>query len=354
MGIFIFLFIYVALSILFFLLAKYGSKRPDSTKQDVPQVQNDTQNEPAINKPIPDDSARRIEPQKPPEKTAEYVENPLPHDFVLTDEFKDVYYLMENSTKCIFITGKAGTGKSTLITYFRRNTWKNVVYLAPTGIAALNISGKTIHSFFKFPLHLIEVADIQFDFKRHEIFKNLDTIVIDEISMARADIVDGINASLQINRKKFIPFGGVQMIFIGDLYQLPPVVNSKEVVKIVKPGADTRIIPLKQYFETEYGGVYFFNSKIFNSVQFENIELTQIFRQKDDQFINLLNSFREQSFTTADLEALNRQYKPGEDNNSNEVRLTICTTNAIANGINEKKYEWPYRKILYLRGGYCR
>jgi ATP-dependent exoDNAse (exonuclease V) alpha subunit len=280
----------------------------------------------------------------------------LPDDFVLTDEFRYAYDLMENSKKCLFITGKAGTGKSTLITYFRMNTKKNVAYLAPTGIAALNIHGKTLHSFFKFPLHLIETADIRPDYKRQEIFKKLDAIVIDEISMARADIVDGIDTSLQVNRKVFKPFGGVQMIFIGDLYQLPPVVNSKETVNLGDPQNNSRKIPLKQFFEMYYRGIYFFNSKAFSSVQFEYIELAHIFRQKDSLFINLLNAFREQTFLTADLEVLNRQYEPYDETDSNEVRLTICTTNAIANGINEQNMNKlstkPYIYEAVIEGQY--
>ncbi|MDR2020680.1 MAG: AAA family ATPase [Treponema sp.] len=272
----------------------------------------------------------------------------LPDGFVLTDEFKDAYGLMENTKKCLFISGRAGTGKSTLVTYFRINSKKNVVYLAPTGVAALNVQGTTIHSFFKFPHHFIEIANIKPNYMRQEIFEKLDTIVIDEISMARADIVDGIDASLRINRKNPAPFGGVQMIFIGDLYQLPPVVGSKETVKNVESGDREIKIPLKQHFETQYGGVYFFNSKAFNSLQFENIELTYIFRQKDRRFIDLLNAFRQQNFKRADLEVLNRQYKPYDDNVSNEVVLTICTTNAIAGIINEKNMNnLPSKPYIY-------
>jgi hypothetical protein len=331
--------IFIIVVVLFIIIAICGSyvKNRNKYKYYDPSYDKSTLSTPVVHVSTP-----TIKPQE--SKRNIHTENMLPNGFILTDEFKNAYNLMENSTKCIFITGKAGTGKSTLITYFRMNTKKNVAYLAPTGVAALNIRGKTLHSFFKFPLHFVEIADIRPDYRRQEIFENLDAIVIDEISMARADIVDGINTSLQVNRKKFQPFGGVQMIFIGDLYQLPPVVNSKELVDV----GESKKIPLKQYFEMKYGGIYFFNSKVFTSIPFENIELVHIFRQKDNQFINLLNAFREQTFLTADLEMLNRQYKPYDGTDSNEIKLTICTTNAIANGINEQNMNvLPAKPYIY-------
>jgi ATP-dependent exoDNAse (exonuclease V) alpha subunit len=310
----------------------------------------------SIKPTVTTDPMSETKTQAPPITSSLQTKNTLPHDFILTDEFKEAFDTIENTTQCAFITGKAGTGKSTLITYFREKTKKNVVYLAPTGIAAINIQGKTIHSFFKFPLHLIQEDDVKINFRQKDLFNKLDTIVIDEISMARADIIDGMDFSLRLNRRISRPFGGVQMIFIGDLYQLPPVVNSKEVFNITQAGNTVATMPLKEYFEREYGGFYFFNSKIFKSVKFETIELQHIFRQKDRQFIDLLNAFREQSFTTADLEILNRQCNPLDENNSNEVRLTICTTNAIANAMNEKRMNSlaakPYIYEAQIEGRY--
>jgi hypothetical protein len=196
-------------------------------------------------------------PKNNPTRDIRPIKSRLPHSFVFTDEFRAAYEIMENTTNCVFITGKAGTGKSTLISYFLENTKKSVVCLAPTGIAALNVHGKTIHSFFKFPLHFINADEIRPDYRLQEVFRNLQAIIIDEISMARADIIDGIDASLRINRKSSLPFGGVQMIFIGDMYQLPPVVSSKEIVTLYKSGDSKKAIPLKEYFEMKYGGFTF-------------------------------------------------------------------------------------------------
>src|SRR5690606_16301715 len=131
----------------------------------------------------------------------------------------------KNTNESIFITGKAGTGKSSLLKYFIKNTNKKLVILAPTGIAALNVSGQTIHSFFRFPPSIIYPNKIEPDYVRAELFKNLEMVIIDEISMVRADLMNGIDVALRKNRNRLDePFGGIQMVFIGDLFQLPPVV----------------------------------------------------------------------------------------------------------------------------------
>src|ERR1035437_8186122 len=147
----------------------------------------------------------------------------------LNNDFKKALRLMEKTREHLFITGKAGTGKSTLLQYFRNNTKKNVVVLAPTGVAAVNVKGQTIHSFFGFdigstPNKVKKVSEI-----KSVMYWHLKTIIIDEVSMVRADLLDCIDAHLRKNgRRKKLPFGGVQMIFVGDLYQLPPVVTSDE------------------------------------------------------------------------------------------------------------------------------
>ncbi|MBI3335235.1 MAG: AAA family ATPase, partial [Candidatus Portnoybacteria bacterium] len=148
----------------------------------------------------------------------------------ITPEFQKAFELMEHSSRHVFITGKAGTGKSTLLTYFRNKTKKKVVVLAPTGVAALNVKGQTIHSFFRFSpaTTLRDIKKVR-NPQKAKIYKTIDAIVIDEISMVRADLLDCVDRFMRLNGpKSALPFGGAQMIFIGDLYQLSPVVTSQE------------------------------------------------------------------------------------------------------------------------------
>src|SRR5688500_5430016 len=144
--------------------------------------------------------------------------NPFSQKFILTDEHKVSLDYLENSYQNLFISGKAGTGKTSLIHHFRSITKKKVVVLAPTGIAALNIKGQTIHSFFKFPARLIEASSIR-RVSNERIYADIDCLIIDEISMVRADILDGIDRFLRLHgRDKNMPFGGVQIILVGDMY----------------------------------------------------------------------------------------------------------------------------------------
>lgn len=212
----------------------------------------------------------------------------LPENLIITEEFKELNNQIENSSDNIFITGKAGSGKSTLLEYFRQNTVKNYVILGYTGITALKARGKTIHSFFKFPPRLIDNKDIKI-LRDQQLVKELDTILIDEASLVRADLLDAINKSLKKNRKSKDPFGGVQIILIGDLFQLPPIVGAAE----------------RQFFEKMYKGPYFFNSKIFKKAEIKTYELTKIFRQSDEKFINLLNKIRISKIEDDDLKLIN-------------------------------------------------
>jgi hypothetical protein len=238
----------------------------------------------------------------------------------LSTDFKYILDNLERSHDNFFITGRAGTGKSTLLQLFRNTTRKKTVVLAPTGIAALNVKGQTIHSFFGFPPKLIQKNDIK-PRKQRSLFKNLEIIVIDEVSMVRADIMDGIDYSLQINRRDNRPFGGVQMVFFGDLFQLPPVVSSA---------------PEKEYFNTYYSSPYFFSSKIIEQgFPVKMIELLKVYRQDEKAFIKLLDAIRIRSFEYDDLEDLNYRYNPNFE--SNEPFITVCTINAIADAINAEK-----------------
>jgi ATP-dependent exoDNAse (exonuclease V) alpha subunit len=271
-------------------------------------------------RPTPQRNIQSSLPEKKAQaKTVYRSKNKLPENLVITEEFKSAFELMENTTKCAYITGKAGTGKSTLLTYFRQKTKKNVIVLAPTGIAAINVEGSTIHSFFRFAPQLIEKANIQRDFTRQDLFGKIDMIVIDEISMVRVDLLDGIDYSLRLNRKLDTPFGGVQMVFFGDLYQLPPVVVGKD---------------LTDYFEEHFGGAFFFNAKVFNELSFDYIELQTIFRQKDEHFKDILNSIRENRVTQKELELLNDRHNPTHAFDASNVCLTLSTTNKIADDVN--------------------
>jgi len=200
----------------------------------------------------------------------------LSEELELNDEFVGAFNLIENTNESIFITGKAGAGKSTLLKYFKENTVKNAAVLAPTGVAAVNIGGQTIHSFFRFPPRLIQKDNIRRR-RNSEIIKKLDTVIIDEVSMVRADLMDGIDYALRINRDEMkLPFGGVQMIFFGDLFQLSPVVEKEA----------------RDILEQLYDSPYFFNANVFNKLQLRYVELTKNYRQSDARFIDLLNKIR--------------------------------------------------------------
>ncbi|GGA95920.1 ATP-dependent DNA helicase [Puia dinghuensis] len=240
---------------------------------------------------------------------------------VITEEFRQAFHWMEHTNSCVYITGKAGTGKSTLLTWFRQQTKKRHVILAPTGIAALNVRGATIHSFFRLPLQVVEPHHIQPDAERAPLFQKLDTIIIDEVSMVRADVMDAIDHTLKLYRKNDAPFGGVQLICFGDLYQLLPTLNKD----------------LTGYFQSRFGGHCFFNARVFNNIQLQYIQLQTIFRQKDETFKQLLNAIRENNITDDQLSVLNTRYLPGHLIPPDDIRLTLTTTNKVADSINTER-----------------
>jgi len=163
--------------------------------------------------------------RRPKKKIATSYVSGIPADFEMTPELSRTFNLMENSKENLFITGKAGTGKSVLLQYFKDRTRKKIVVVAPTGVAALNVGGSTIHSFFQLPPRLLRREDVRVIPKKRELFHSLDAVVVDEVSMVRADLMDAIDYSLRINRNRDEPFGGIQTILVGDLYQLRPVVE---------------------------------------------------------------------------------------------------------------------------------
>ena len=243
----------------------------------------------------------------------------LPDDFVLSEEFETIIEQLENTKDHFYITGKAGSGKSTLLAYFRSITKKNTAVLAPTGVAAIRVKGQTIHSFFGFPPKVIQTRHIK-KVRQIEVLQNLETLIIDEVSMVRADVFDAIDYSLRVHRKKLTqPFGGVQLVVFGDLFQLPPVVNMDE------SGL------LQQIYSK---GHFFFHSNIFQDAQFKTLELYSIYRQKDDHFIHLLNSVRDGSITHSQIDNINDSLIDHIE--MYEGKIILTTTNARASSINQK------------------
>lgn len=227
------------------------------------------------------------EKQKKEEQEKEFWKN-----LKLSDESKDVINALENTNENLFITGRAGTGKSTLLGYFRSTTKKNVVVVAPTGVAALNVKGQTIHGFFKFKIgmtvHDVKRITSEIDQK---MYKKIDMLIIDEISMVRADMFDCIDRFLRLNGKDMHqPFGGVQIVVIGDLFQLPPVVG---------PGEG-------YIFETKYESPYFFDAPAYKGGNFQVIELTHVYRQQDPIFIDILDKIRTGEADMQHVEYINR------------------------------------------------
>lgn len=240
---------------------------------------------------------------------------------LLDQEFKVVLDQLENTGEHYFVTGRAGTGKSTLLSLFYKTTNKRTVIVAPTGIAALNVGGQTIHSFFRFPPRMIQPEDIV-KLKNHWLYKKLEVLIIDEISMVRADMLDNIDRFLRVNRDIDLPFGGVQLICFGDLFQLPPVLSS---------GFE------RNYFKTQYSSPYFFSAKVVEDqgIDIKMIELNKVYRQTEKFFVKLLDRIRTRTFDREDLELLNEQFEPSEEND--HLIICLCSLNATANAINQEE-----------------
>ena len=256
-------------------------------------------------------------------------------DIKLSEEQQQLFDKLENSRENTFITGKAGTGKSILLQYFKQNSKKKLVVVAPTGVAALNVGGQTIHSLFRIPPAFIAKNSlVNPDYKTAMLLRNIDAVVIDEISMVRADLMDAIDHRLRQARSNNLPFGGIQVIMFGDLYQLPPVISDPE---------------LHKYFADNHGGYYFFNAHVWNNSFPKIYELKHIFRQRDEIFKEILNSIR-----TGDL-----QEKVLLDLNSRanvlipaDGVIMLATTNNSVNETNHLRLaklegkEYEYRAII--------
>jgi ATP-dependent exoDNAse (exonuclease V) alpha subunit len=247
----------------------------------------------------------------------------MPHKVELNADFRRALDLMERGNKSIFITGRAGTGKSTLLEYFRNSTTKKVAVLAPTGVAALNVRGQTIHSFFGFKpdITLEKVRRLRSN-SQVEIYNKLDIIVIDEVSMVRADLLDCVDRFLRLNGPdSALPFGGIRMVFIGDLYQLPPVVTGTE----------------RAAFEACYDTPYFYSASVFQSFETDFVELEKVYRQHDRDFIEFLNAIRNNSITEEGMDMLNTRYQPDFEPPVDDFFICLTTTNQMAREVNDSR-----------------
>jgi len=249
---------------------------------------------------------------------------------------------INNTNRNIFLTGKAGTGKTTFLRSIVEQTYKNTIVAAPTGIAAINAGGVTLHSLFQLPfgtfipsnnlpnsgnigiqLNTPEslVKGMQMHATKRKLLQEMELLIIDEVSMLRADLLDAIDLTLRtVRRNRYEPFGGVQVLFIGDLFQLPPVVRQEEW----------------EYLKPYYQDIYFFAARVLQPQQPLYIELDKIYRQSDEVFINMLNHFRENNVTREDVEALNKRYIPDFQSDSEDGYIHLTTHNRKADTINRE------------------
>ena len=250
-------------------------------------------------------------------------------------EFNKVLALLNSTNRSIFLTGKAGTGKSTFLRYITENSGKRLVVLAPTGIAAVNVGGQTLHSFFHLPFKPLLPDDpdyatprrlfsmLKLNKARIDLIKKLELIIIDEISMVRADIIDFIDRILRFatgNRRQ--PFGGKQLLLVGDIFQLEPVVTPD----------------MKEILRRWYSAPYFFNARVFGEMDLISVELVKVYRQTDRTFVELLDRIRDGKPTQADLFAINSRLSPGDDEDDKDAfSMTIATRRDMVDNINETR-----------------
>ena len=237
----------------------------------------------------------------------------------LTPEAQAVLQLWEHTRQHVFLTGRAGTGKSTLLQHFRTTTRKRLVVLAPTGVAAVNVYGQTIHAFFGFGPDITPEKARRRALRKKQLYRNLQALIIDEISMVRADLLDCIDQFLRVNGPRAgAPFGGVQLLCIGDLYQLPPVVLPEE----------------ETLFTTHYASPYFFDAHALRTTPYTVIHLTKVYRQQDATFIALLDAIRTGNVDQQQLVTLNARYRVDCTDHDQTQSITLVTTNAMAERIN--------------------
>ena len=259
---------------------------------------------------------------------------------------ESIFDLAEHTQRSIFLTGKAGTGKTTFLNNFIKKTKKKYIVVAPTGIAAINAGGVTIHSMFGLPLRTFlptldridqnlanNIPDLMHHFKyrkdKLKLLRELEILIIDEVSMLRADVLDMMDFSLRHVRRNQQPFGGVQMLFIGDLYQLPPVVRDENVLKIC------------------YQSPFFFDSLAIKQLPLITLELTKVYRQTDENFLEILNAIRDGRKEDIDFDSLDERYDPKFDP-KDEAYVYLTSHNKMADEINQSRLkELPGKSYFY-------
>ena len=237
-------------------------------------------------------------------------------------EFAHALELIEAGKTNLFVTGKAGTGKSTLLEHYRATAERAPIILAPTGVAALQVHGQTVHNFFRFGIDVTpdKVRNSRRRPRNPDLYGKLKTIIIDEASMLRADLLDCVDMFLRRHGpRRQTPFGGVQMVFVGDLYQLPPVVTGEE----------------REIFRSVYESPYFFSAKALKHTELKIVELQKVYRQKDAGFVDLLNRIRNDSVDDADIRRLNARLDAGSHRTDKDFSISLTTTNRNADRINE-------------------
>ena len=247
------------------------------------------------------------------------------------EEFKKALQIVNFTRRSLFLTGKAGTGKSTFLRHICQHTKKKHVVLAPTGIAAINAGGSTLHSFFKLPFHPLIPTDsrfsnrniketLKYNGEKRKLIREVELVIIDEISMVRADIIDFIDKVLRIyTRNMREPFGGKQLLFVGDIYQLEPVVKEED----------------RQFLRPFYPSPYFFDAHVFRSFKLVSIELRKVYRQTDSTFINILDHIRTNMVTANDLQLLNNRVAAVSPSDSNGLSITLSTRRDTVDYINQ-------------------
>jgi ATP-dependent DNA helicase PIF1 len=260
-------------------------------------------------------------PQQQENKTSEKTNNP--DEITLSSEQQAIFELMEDSRQHLFITGRAGAGKSVILRHFVANTKKNCVVCAPTGIAAINAKGQTIHSLFKLGIGLSYPGTLPPNEKACRVLKGVDCIIIDEASMVRSDLMDKIDERMREAKGSHEPFGGAQVIMIGDVFQLPPIVEDDKNVR--------------QYFDDLYGGgTFFFHALVWEKASFKIFELQQVFRQKDPVFKEILNAVRDGTVTDEQIERLNARTGISLPEAG---CVTLAPSNSLVTNINQARLD---------------
>jgi hypothetical protein len=266
--------------------------------------------------------------------------------------FQMAVQFVNQTSKHIFLTGKAGTGKTTFLKYIKENSFKKTAVVAPTGVAAINAGGVTMHSFFQLPFgpyiptvrsewgsqitnqHTL-FRNIRFNNDKRELLRELELLIIDEVSMVRADMLDATDVILRHFRQQpSVPFGGVQVLYIGDLFQLPPVINNSEW----------------EILKEHYHSPFFFDAHAVQQLPPVLIELKKIYRQSEARFISILNNIRDKKTSAEDLEHLHQRYEPDFHSSDNEHYITLTTHNNRANDINHNKLRKLHGKLFEFKG----